>query len=378
VSPARVACVVAKEFRQLRRDPLALRLTLIAPLLQLVLLGYAATLDVRQIPSVICDLDRSAASRHMLRAVLQSGYFEEQGRVERPESALAWLDRGRAAVALIVPAGYARRLSRGERPALQALVDGTNSTYATTALAHLSGIVLTESIDLAVQRLPAELSGARRGPPVTLELRAWYNEKMVSSHFMVPGVIALILLVTTMLLTAVALTREKEIGTLEQLLVTPIRASELLVGKLLPYALLGMLHVGVVLAVGRFWFGVPLRGSLWLLLALAAAFLLTTLGSGLLAASISSTQQQALLLSIGIVMPNMLLSGFIFPIENMPRAIQGLTLLVPLRYFLTIIRGILLKGNGLDVLWPQAAALLALGVAIFLASLAAFGRRAGG
>jgi len=372
----RIACLAAKEFRQLRRDPLALRLTLLAPLLQLALLGYAATLDLRNIPIVICDLDASAAGRDLVRAVLESGYFEEVGRVERPAAAMSFLDTGQAAVALVVPAGYQRRLARGERPALQALVDGTNSSYATAALAHLSGIVLEQAIGLAVRRLPEELRGPRAAPPVTLELRTWYNERMVSSHFMVPGVIALILLVTTMLLTAVALTRETELGTLEQLLVTPVRTSELLVGKLLPYSLLGMLNVGVVLAVGRFWFGVPMRGSLPLLLALAAVFLLTTLGSGLFAASVSSTQQQALLTSIGIVMPNMLLSGFIFPIENMPVPIQWLTLLVPVRYFLTIIRGILLKGNGLDVLWPQAAALLALGVGIFLASLATFGRRA--
>lgn len=374
--PHRILRLIVKEFIQLRRDPVALRLMLLAPILQLVLLGYAATLDVKNIPTVICDLDHSAKSREMIRAVLESGYFREAGRVQRPGDVASYLDEGRAVVGIVIPVDYGRALGAGGLSQLQAVVDGSNSTEATTALGYLSGIVLDQSIRMAVTRLPAEAFAGRVGPPVEAEMRVWYNESMESSHFMIPGVIGLILLVTTMLLVAVAVTREKEIGTMEQILVTPILSHEFLIGKMVPYSLLGMVNVGVVLAVGRYWFGVPMRGSLLLLYALSAVFLLTTLGAGLFAATISLTQQQAMLTCMSFVTPNMLLSGFIFPIENMPQPIQWLTYLMPMRYFLTIIRGILLKGIGLEILWPQAVAMTLFGAGIFLVSLALFRRRA--
>jgi ABC-2 type transport system permease protein len=287
-----------------------------------------------------------------------------------------FLDRGAAVVALVFPVDFSERLAAGGRAAIQAVVDGTNSTEATTAVGHLSGTVLNRSIDLAVDRLPRDAFAGRVGPPVRAEMRVWYNEAMESSHFMVPGVIGLILLITTMLLTSISVTREKEIGTIEQILVTPIRPAEFLMGKMVPYAALGLFNVGVVLAVGRYWFEVPVRGSILLLYALSGVFLLTTLGAGLFAASVSVSQPQAMLTCMSFVTPNMLLSGFIFPIENMPEPIQWLTWLMPMRYFLTIIRGILLKGIGLSILWPQLLALALFGAGILLASLASFRRRA--
>jgi len=371
-SRQRIARLVVKEIQQLRRDPIALRLTLLAPVLQLVLLGYAATLDVRHIPTVVADLDRSAASREMIRAVAESGYFDLVGREERSDAVIPWLDRGRAVVALVFPADYAERLEAGKRAQVQAVVDGSNSSEATTAIGHLSSIVLTRSIQLAVRRLPPDALGRRSGSPLRVEMRVWYNEAMRSSNYMVPGVIGLILMISTMLLTAVAVTREKEIGTIEQIFVTPVRSWEFLLGKLAPYSVLGLINVAVVLTVGRYWFGVPMRGSVALLFGLSGVFLLTTLGIGLFAAAVSETQQAAMLTCMTFVTPNMLLSGFIFPIENMPRPIQWLTFLMPVRYFLTIIRGILLKGIGLEILWPQALALAGFGVGIFLASLAIF------
>jgi ABC-2 type transport system permease protein len=364
-----------KEFLQLRRDPLALRLTLVAPILQLVLLGYAATRDVKHIPTVICDLDRSTASREMIRAVMESGYFDPAGRVDRIDQVPEWLDDGRAIVALVFPTDYAEKLDSGGQAQLQAMVDGSNSSEATTAIGYLSGIVLDKSIQIAVRRLPPEAFEGPARPPVEAEMRVRYNESLVSSHFMIPGVVGLVMLVSTLLLTAIAVTREKEIGTIEQILVTPIRPHEFLLGKMIPFSLLGMVNVAVVLAVARFWFGVPMRGSLLLLFSLAAVFLLTTLGTGLFAAAASDTQQSAMLMCQAFVTPNMLLSGFIFPIENMPVPIQWLTYLMPMRYFLTIVRGIMLKGVGLDVLWPQALALAIFGAAIFLASLLAFRTR---
>ncbi|MGH9866787.1 MAG: ABC transporter permease [Candidatus Polarisedimenticolia bacterium] len=374
---SRITRLIVKEVQQLRRDPVALRLTLVAPVLQLVLLGYAASLDVRHIPTVIADLDRSVASREMIRSVVESGYFDLVGREERSDAVIPWLDEGRAVVALVFPPDYGERLEGGRRTTLQAVVDGSNSSEATTAIGHLSSIVMTKSIQLAVRRLPPDAFTGRPGPPVQAEMRVWYNEAMESSHFMVPGVIGLILMISTMLLTAIAVTREKEIGTIEQILVTPVRSWEFLLGKMVPYSVLGFINVGVVLALGHWWFGVPMRGSVGLLYLLSGVFLLTTLGIGLFAASVSLTQQTAMLTCMAFVTPNMLLSGFIFPIENMPAPIQMLTYLMPVRYFLTIIRGILLKGIGLEILWPQALALTVFGAGIFLASLALFRARTG-
>ena len=373
----RIRCLMVKEFQQLRRDPLAMRLTLLAPVLQLVLLGYAATLDIRHIPTVICDLDRSLASRDLIRKVLESGYFQEAGRAETIEGVLPFLDKGKAVVALIFPVNFAHKIESGSTAQLQAVMDGSNSTEATTALGYLSGIILNRSIEIAVQRMPEGAFAGRIGPPVDAEMRVRYNESLESSHFMIPGMIGLILLLSTLLLTAIAVTREKEIGTIEQILVTPIRPLEFLVGKMVPYSLLGMVNVGIVLSAARFWFEIPLRGSIPLLYALAGVFLLTTFGTGLLVATVSQTQQQAMLMCQAFVTPNMLLSGFIFPIENMPEPIQWLTYAMPMRYFLTIVRGIMLKGVGLPILWPQVLALAGFGVVVFLASLAAFRTRLG-
>jgi ABC-2 type transport system permease protein len=372
----RLARLIVKEFIQLRRDPVTLRLALVAPILQLVLLGYAATRDVKHIPTVVCDLDRSAASRALTRAVLESGYFEPVGRAERLDEVPRWLDGGRAVVALVFPTNYGERLDAGGRAPLQALIDGSNSSEATTTMGYLSGIVLNESITAALRRLPPGALGGRRGAPLDAEMRVRYNESLVSSHFMIPGVLGLVMMVSTLLLTSIAVTREKEVGTIEQILVTPIRPHEFLLGKTIPFSLLGMVNVAVVLAVARFWFQVPIRGSLLLLFFLAAIFLLTTLGTGLFAAATSDTQQSAMLTCMAFVTPNMLLSGFIFPIENMPAPIQWLTYLMPMRYFLRMVRGIMLKSVGLEVLWPDALALAGFGVGIFLASLLAFRNKA--
>jgi len=380
----RLARLVIKETQQFRRDPLALRLTLVAPILQLVLLGYAATRDVKNIPTVVCDLDRSTESRSMIRAVLESGYFLPAGVTNRIDEVPGWLDEGRAVVALVFPTDYSEKLASGGRAQLAAMVDGSNSSDATTAIGHLSGIVLNKSIEIAVTRLPDGGAagaigtlgvlggGGRRGPPLDAEMRVRFNESLSGSHFMIPGVVGLVMLVSTLLLTAIAVTREKEIGTIEQILVTPIRPYEFLLGKIIPFSLLGMVNVAVVLTVARYWFGVPMRGSLILLFGLAGIFLLSTLGTGLFAASISETQQSAMLTCQAFVIPNMLLSGYIFPIENMPEPMQWLTYVMPMRYFLTIVRGIMLKGVGLTVLWPDVIALAGFGLAIFMASLVAF------
>ncbi len=366
-----------KELQQLKRDPLMIRLLLVAPLLQMLLLGYAATLDVRNIPTVFCDRDGSPESRRLSEAMISSGYFADRGRVGSAEEAVQALDSGRAAVAIVFPIRFGAELARPSgAPGLQALVDGTNSNLATNALGHLSGIVLRRGLEEAMRRLgPATAGGL--APPVDGEFRVWYNEDLRSSTYMVPGVIGLVLLVTTLVLTAMAVVKEKEIGTIEQIRITPLQPVEYLAGKVIPFAAIGFAEVLVVLAVAALWFEVPVRGSIPLLLLLSLFFVLTNLGVGLFVSTISATQQQAMLSAFAFVTPNMLLSGFIFPIENMPAPIQALTYVMPMRYYLIIVRGILLKGVDLKVLWPQALALLAFGLFTFAVSAILFRRRLG-
>lgn len=373
----RILRMVVKELQQLKRDPLMIRLLLVAPLLQMLLLGYAATLDVRNIPTVFCDRDGSPESRRLSEAMISSGYFADRGRVGSAEEAAEALDSGRAAVAIVFPVRFGAELARPSgAPGLQALVDGTNSNLATNALGHLSGIVLRRGLEEAMRRLEPATAG-RLAPPVEGEFRVWYNEDLRSSTYMVPGVIGLVLLVTTLVLTAMAVVKEKEIGTIEQIRVTPLQPVEYLAGKVVPFAAIGFAEVLVVLAVAALWFEVPVRGSIPLLLLLSLFFVLTNLGVGLFVSTISATQQQAMLSAFAFVTPNMLLSGFIFPIENMPAPIQALTYVMPMRYYLIIVRGILLKGVDLEVLWPQALALLVFGLFTFAVSVILFRRRLG-
>ena len=370
-----VLSILWKEFVQLRRDPKLFPVLFISPILQLLLLGYAANLDVKNIPSVVCDLDRSSASRGFVDDFVNSGYFSVVGRVDRMDGIDVPLDHGDAAMALVVPRGFGADLAAGRQAPVMIVVDGSESqsasigvNYATMIASRYSQKIVFDAFERA----------AGRGPgPVVLnpEIRVWYNPDLKSRNFMIPGVLGLILMITTTTLASLGLVREREAGTMEQLIVSPIRPRELIVGKLLPFVLIGLIDAVFVLGVARLWFGVPLRGSAPLLLALCLAFMLTTLGTGLFISTISRTQQQAMLTSMFFIMPQMMLSGFVFPVENMPALFQHVTTVIPLRYFLVIIRGIMLKGTGWAELWPQAAALLALGALILGLSVARFKKR---
>ena len=355
----RVRHLVRKEFLELRQEPRLFPLIVVVPVMQLLILGYAATTDVRNVPMVVIDQDRSAESRDLISRFEASQNFVVIDSLASIDEVDAYLDSGRAWMALTIPATYGERVRAGQRTSVQVVADGADANSTNVALGYAGALVTSYARELAGE------AGDRPAPAVRADVRVWFNPSLESRVFMLPGILALVLLVVTTNLSSMAIVREKELGTLEQLNVTPISRSELILGKLLPYALLGMVDVVLVIAVAVGWFEVPLRGSLVLLLSLCLVYLLTTLGLGLFVSTVSSTQQQAMITTVFFFMlPMLFLSGFVFPIENMPDVIQPITYLIPLRYFLEILRSLFLKGVGLEVLWPQALALLVWGCAI--------------
>jgi ABC-2 type transport system permease protein len=372
----RIRALIRKEFLELGRSPQLLRIVILAPVLQLTLLGYAATTDIRHVPMLVVDGDRSPSSRRFIEQFAASPYFDVVREELDPRTVEPALAARSAWLALVVPAGFGAALGRpaGAESALaatvQVIADGTDANSSGVALAYVQGVVA---------EFNARLAEAHGDPtlPVDARVRIWFNADLESRHFMIPGVLALLLMLVTANLTSMAIVREREVGTLDQLNVTPIGRMELILGKLLPYALVGFLDVLLVVAVAVLWFEVPLRGSLGLLLGASVVYLVCTLGLGLFVSTISTTQQQAMMTStFFFLIPMIYLSGFIFPIENMPRAIQWLTSLIPLRYFLVIVRGIFLTGVGWDVLWPQFAALGAWGVTVLALAAARSRKRA--
>ncbi|HUT75590.1 MAG TPA: ABC transporter permease [Armatimonadota bacterium] len=369
----RVLRIIKKEFLQLRRDPRLLRMVVVAPVLQLILFGYAVTTDVRHVSMAVYDEDHTPASRALVARFVHSGYFDLDRWVTRPDQIQPLLDASAVQVAVHIPRGFAKDLARGLPAAAQVILDGSDSTTAGIISGYVAGVAATYSGQIEVARI-GRLAPL---PRVESRLRVWYNPELKSVNFMVPAVLCMILLNTTMMLTCLAIVKEREIGTLEQLVVTPITARELMVGKTVPFIVISFVDVVLVLLVSSLWFRVPIAGSLMLLFALAALFLLTSLGSGLFISTISHTQQQAMMTAFFFMFPSFILSGLIFPIENMPRVIQWVTYAIPLRYFLTIVRGIFLKGSGLDVLWPHVVALAVFGLVIMMLSVARFTKRLG-
>jgi ABC-2 type transport system permease protein len=358
-----------KEVIELRQDPRIFSIIFIAPILQLTILGYAATTDVRNVPVVIVDADRSAASQALISRFSAVTTFTIVDIVSSIDDVDPYLEGGRAWMALAIPPRYAENLATRRPVSLQIVADGSDASSTNIALGYASNLIAGHAQDLMAETMRSAGADARSGLPaaggIEPRVRVWFNPTIESRYFMLPGIFALLLLVVTSNLSSMAIVREREVGTLEQLNVTPLGRAELIVGKLLPYGVIGLIDALIVLVVIVFWFEVPLRGSFWLLLAMSCVYLLTTLGLGLFVSTISRTQQQAMMTSTFFFMtPMMYLSGFIFPIENMPAAIQPLTYLIPLRYFVIILRGIFLKGVGLETLWPQALALFAWGVAI--------------
>jgi ABC-2 type transport system permease protein len=375
----RLRFLIWKEFLELRKDPKLFGVVIIAPIVQLTMLGYAATTDVRDVPVVVADGDRSPASRELIARFDGSRNFSIAGVVSTTPEVEPYLELGNAWLALSIPAGYGADVTAGAPVRLQLIADGSDSNSTTVALGYATTVIGAYAQEIVEERLARDPSTALVVQPGGIEprIRIWFNPQLESRHFMIPGVLALVLLVVTANLASMAIVREKELGTLEQLNVTPLRRWELIVGKLLPYGAIAMIDVVLVVAVAVFWFEVPLRGSFLLLFGMSLLYVLCTLALGLFISTISDTQQQAMMTATFFFLtPMIYLSGFIFPIENMPAVIQVFTYLIPLRYFLIIVRGIFLKGIGLDLLWPQAAALAAWGLIVLSLAVSRSRKRA--
>ncbi|GJM45473.1 MAG: transport permease protein [Gemmatimonadota bacterium] len=364
----RVYEMVRKEFLQVRRDPRLRGVILVAPVIQLVVFGYAVSTDVRMTATVVVDHDRTRASRELIEAFTSSGYFHVEERARRPADIMNALDAGDAVLGIEIPAGFSSDLESGVGAGVQLLFDGTNSNVASIAQGYAERIVQDYGAKRASMTVP---------PSMELRERAWFNPDLDSRDYNVPAVIGSIMLLVCLLLTSLAVVREREIGTLEQLMVSPLTPFELVAGKTIPFALIGLVNLAIVAAVSILWFDVPFRGSLAVLLFGSILYLLSALGIGLFISTISRTQQEAFMGSFLVFMPAILLSGFMFPVSSMPTIFQWLTLLNPLRHYLEIVRGVFLKGAGIEHLWTQHLALLVMGVVILAVAAGRFRKRVG-
>jgi drug efflux transport system permease protein len=374
-----IAFIIRKEFQQIRRDRRMLPLIFIAPVLQIILLGYAANMDVNDIPMTVCDQDRTVESRQLVQDFVSSGSFLVSGRAADANAAEADIERGAASLALIIPPGYGRSQSAGRVSAVQLLADGSDTQSAAIGLTYATLVVASEDAAAAAARLAARGVAAMRSlhaVRVQPVVRVLYNPTLASRNFMVPGVLAMVLMIITTVLTSLSIVKEKERGTLEQLIVTPITPRQLIVGKLAPFVLISLVVITLVLAASLVLFGLSVRGSLLVLYVLSLLFMLTTLGAGLFISTISRTQQQAMMIAVFFfILPMVILSGFVFPIESMPPVIQAVTWVFPLRWYFVIIRGLFLKGIGFAELWKEALALGVIGVAVIAGSALRFRKR---
>jgi ABC-2 type transport system permease protein len=370
---ARLKQMLIKEFIQVLRDKRTRFLLFGPPIIQMLVFGYAATFEIRHVATVVLDLDHSQESRELISRFTSSPYFDLQRQLTDSRQVQDLIDRGEATVALQINPGFAQNLRKGQTAPVQVIVDATNSNTALISSSYINQIALAFARDYQQDRL-SRISPQliERVPSVQLEQRPWYNPDLRSRWFFVPGIIGSLTLVLVVNLTAFAVVREREIGTLEQIMVTPIRPAEFILGKTLPFFLIGLLDVSLIAIVGTLWFQVPFRGQLWVLFSAAILFLLCMLGVGLLISTVSATQQQALVTAFFFIMPAVTFSGFGFPISTMPQWLQYLTYASPLRYFLVVLRGTYLKGVGLDILWPQMLAMAALGVGLLATAVLRF------
>ncbi len=371
---SRLSSLIRKEFIQILRDPRTLVLVLVIPVMQLFLLGYAATNDVRNVPLAVYDQDRGSAARELLDAYRAADYFRLAFDVDSEEQLRKLIDSGKARVGLIIPPDYTRKVKGGGEASVMFILDGSDPTVASTALSAAQLIGQQHATRIQAERIGGRAQTALR-LPVEVHTQVWYNPDLISAYYMIPGVIGMILFALTSILTATAVVRERERGTIEQLIVTPIRPWELVIGKILPYVILAFLNTLEVLAIGHWWFGVPVRGSLVLILALSGLFLLTSLGIGLLASTFANTQQEAMLVVWMTLLPALFLSGFFFPLEAMPKVLQWASLFLPLRYYLVIIRSLLLKDIGVAELQTEIIALAIFGLALMTIASLRFRKR---
>jgi ABC-2 type transport system permease protein len=367
-SVERVFEMVRKEFRQIFRDPRLRRLIFAAPVIQLIMFGYAVSTDVRNTATFVVDHDKTQTSWQLVEALTASGYFRLVGTSDRPADLVRALDRGDAILGVQIPVGFANDIRSGRSAQVQLLFDGTNSNVATVAKGYAERII---------QSFGASFIPGPRPMTVDLRERAWFNPALVSQDYNVPAVVGGIIMIVALLLTSLAIVRERELGTLEQLMVSPLTAGELMAGKTIPFAVIGLIDLALVFAIAFLWFEIPFRGSALLLIVASLLYLLSALGIGLFISTISKTQQEAFMASFLVYMPTILLSGFMFPVSSMPDVFQWLTVLNPMRHYLEIVRTIFLKGAGLEALWLQYVALTVMGAGILSFAAARFQKRIG-
>jgi len=372
---SRLKSLIRKEFIQILRDPRTLILVLVIPIMQLFLLGYAATNDVRNVSMAVYDQDHGPAARALLDAYRAADYFKLAYEVGSEDELRTLIDSNIARVGLIIPPDYSQQLKSNGSAQVAFILDGSDPTVASTALSGAQLIGQQHATQLLTERMVRQGRAAAFQLPLEVRTQVWYNPDLISAYFMIPGVIGMILFALTSILTATAVVRERERGTIEQLMVTPIRPWELVVGKILPYVVLAFLNLLEVLAIGHWWFKVPVRGDLGLILLLSALFLLTSLGIGLLASTFANTQQEAMLTVWMTLLPSIFLSGFFFPLEAMPKVLQWLSYVMPLRYYLAIIRTLLLKDVGVSALKGEIIALAIFGLALMTIASLRFRKR---
>ncbi len=372
---SRLSSLIRKEFIQILRDPRTLVLVLVMPIMQLFLLGYAATNDVRNVPLAVYDQDRGPATRALLDAYRAADYFRLAYEVESEEELRSLIDDGKARAGLIIPPDYTKRIRAGEQVQVAFILDGSDPTVAATSLSAAQLIGQQHATQILAERLADRGQSGAVDLPIEVRTQVWYNPDLVSAYYMIPGVIGMILYALTSILTANAIVRERERGTIEQLIVTPIRSWELVVGKLLPYVILAFLNALEILAIGAWWFKVPIRGDLGLILGLSGLFLMSSLGIGLTASSIANTQQESMLIVWMTLLPSIFLSGFFFPLDAMPKVLQWISCIFPLRYYLVIIRALTIKGSSVSSLQNEIIALVLFGSGIMTVATLRFRKR---
>jgi ABC-2 type transport system permease protein len=370
----RIYSIVRKEFVQIFRDPRTLALIIVMPIMQLFLLGYAATTDVKNISMAVWDQSQSPQSRELLDAFRAADYFRIDYFVGSTEQYQALIESGEIRVALVIPPDYDKQLARGDAKVLMVL-DGSDGSVGATALSTSRLIGQSYATKVLEEQLALRGSSALPAPPLEVRTQVWYNPDFRSAYFMIPGVVGLILSFITTILTATAIVRERERGTIEQLIVTPIRSWELILGKLLPYVVLGLVETFEIIVIGHLFFKVPVLGSLWLIFFTSCLFLMSSLGIGLFISTIANTQQEAMLTSMMFNLPSIFLSGFLFPLEAMPKFLQIVSYAIPLRYYLVVIRSLMLKGVGLAAIQTEVIALILFGIVIMGAAALRFRKR---
>lgn len=367
---------VIKEFLQFKRDKKMFVTILIAPIIQLIFLGYAANLDLKEIHTVIMDYDRSESSRNLIKSLENNGYFYIDYYVTSYDELTKLITNGKALLGIVIPSGFEKNIGSKKTTELQTIFDGSDGNKAAIAFGYVQGVISKFSQNVISDNF--QILGIKNPMTGSIqpEVRIWYNPDLTTRNYMIPSIAGLIITLVTTLLTSLAIVKEREIGTLEQLIVTPLKPYHMIIGKFVPFSILGFISASLVLTVMSYWFQIPIKGSVFFLYFSALLYMLSTLGLSLYISTISRTQAQAMITSgFGVMMPMIFLSGFAFPIENMPQVIQYVTYLVPLRYFIVILRGVILKGIGLSVLWRETLALLVFGIAILSLSSLRFRKK---